>query len=690
MSIIDRKALVGRHNPVIREVVPLSPLSVGNGEFAFTADLTGLQTFPEAYEVPLGTQSQWGWHSTGGREVWTLDDVRLQYRDEATGLGGYPVHAEDREEAYHWLRQNPHRLQLGQLGLLLLQENGGRMTPEDITDAEQTLDLWTGVLTSRFRADGVPVAVQTVCHPELDGIGVTVESPLLAEGRLGLSLRFPAPGVTSQAWDKTTGLHWGGPEEHRSELERLSGGSFLIRRTMDVDGYGALLRLSEGELAREEEPHAYAVRGVIPGGRLELTLSFAPQDRQPPELAGVIGTLEASRRHWERFWQEGAAVELADSRDPRALELERRIVLSQFLTAIHSAGSVPPQETGLLYNSWFGKPHLEMHWWHAVHFPLWGRTELLLRSMDWYREILPKAKALAASQGYTGARWPKMVGPEGNQSPSPIAALLIWQQPHPIVFAELAYQADPTAETLERFADIVLESAEFMASFAAWDEAEGLYVLGPPVIPAQENHKPAGCRNPAYELEYWHHGLETAIRWAERIGRPVPDRWQRVCRHLAALPEKDGVYLAHERCPDTYTAFNTDHPSMLGALGLLPGRLVKPDVMRATLGRVLESWRWETSWGWDFPMAAMTAARLGEGALAVDLLLKEEVKNTYLPSGHNYQRPGLTAYLPGNGGLLAAVALMAGGWQGGPEGHAPGFPQDGSWTVRAEGLNPWL
>ena len=59
---IDRAALVRRHNPQVRSFDPRGCLSVGNGEFAFTADATGLQTFPELYDViPLCTQSQWGW-----------------------------------------------------------------------------------------------------------------------------------------------------------------------------------------------------------------------------------------------------------------------------------------------------------------------------------------------------------------------------------------------------------------------------------------------------------------------------------------------------------------------------------------------------------------------------------------------------------------------------------------------------
>lgn len=84
------------------------------------------------------------------------------------------------------------------------------------------------------------------------------------------------------------------------------------------------------------------------------------------------------------------------------------MVLSQWLCAVHSGGSMPPQETGLMYNSWFGKAHLEMHWWHAAHFALWGRASILRRSMDWYDRILPIARELARMQGYeepAGRRW---------------------------------------------------------------------------------------------------------------------------------------------------------------------------------------------------------------------------------------------------------------------------------------------
>ena len=74
---IDREALVTRNNPQVASFDSLASLSVGNGEFAFTVDATGLQTFPSMYSkgVPLGTQSQWGWHSFANPQGYKSEEV---------------------------------------------------------------------------------------------------------------------------------------------------------------------------------------------------------------------------------------------------------------------------------------------------------------------------------------------------------------------------------------------------------------------------------------------------------------------------------------------------------------------------------------------------------------------------------------------------------------------------------------
>ena len=78
---IDRKALVNRNNPQFSAFDSLASLSVGNGEFAFTVDITGLQTFPDAYKkgVPLGTQSQWGWHSFANMDGYRHEETLSEY-----------------------------------------------------------------------------------------------------------------------------------------------------------------------------------------------------------------------------------------------------------------------------------------------------------------------------------------------------------------------------------------------------------------------------------------------------------------------------------------------------------------------------------------------------------------------------------------------------------------------------------
>ena len=105
---------------------------------------------------------------------------------------------------------------------------------------------------------------------------------------------------------------------------------------------------------------------------------------------------------------------------------------------------------------------------------------------------------------------------------------------------------------------------------------------------------------------------------------------------LSKLPEKDGLYLAAESQPDLWERArspecskgntapecpNRDHPSFVAALGLLPGWGADRETMRRTLDAVIKDWDLRQTWGWDWPMLAMTATRLDEPEKAVDFLL---------------------------------------------------------------------
>jgi len=684
---IDRHALVTRHNVTINRFDTENPLSVGNGEFAFTADCTGLQTFHEAFNktIPLCTMAQWGWHTFPNPEGWHIDKLELvKYPDLNGRLVGYvDIPGNRQTPQIRWLRANPHRLHLGRIGFVLTRPNGSLVEPNDLEGVNQTLDLWNGRLVSRFSVGEAPVTVRTVCHPSMDLLAVKVESSLIGNGRLSICIEFPYGS------DQPTAADWSKPDAHQSILIMHGPNTAKILRRLDDDRYYVRLAWAEGCQIRSTNRHTFILQGSSGQGQMELVCHFSPMDANVP-LPTFDQTIAAATRHWNGFWQDGGAIDLSESTDQRWRELERRIVLSQYLTAIQSAGSLPPQETGLTYNSWYGKFHLEMHWWHAAHFALWGRLPLLERSLGYYKSILPKAKATAMRQGYKVARWPKMTCPSGDESPSTVGPFLIWQQPHPIFYAELVYRQRQDRATVEAFKDIVFETAQFMASYATWDKATSRYVLGPTLQCAQEIFPKEKTINPTFELTYWRWGLQVAQTWRQRLGLDRDPVIDQVLDGLAMPPIAGGRYLFTETTPDCYRdpRWAKDHPSVLAALGMLPGPGIDRSIMQGTLDWIWQHWDWADTWGWDYPMIAMTAARLGQPERAVDALLMDTPKNRYRLNGHNHQRPGLTIYLPGNGGLLYAVAMMAAGWDGGPTRHAPGFPDNGQWVVRYEGLYP--
>lgn len=689
---IDREALVRRHNPVVRAVEPTAPLTVGNGGFAFTVDITGLQTFGEHYwrnGIPLETLARWCWVTDPNPQGFSLADANRPYTQADGRVVCFPTNAST--PAGEWLRRNPRQQPLGQLSLEWEKPDGTPLAPEDIQEPEQTLDLWTGIVTSRFKLGGVPVLVKTACHPHSDRLAVRIESELVRQGKLRVRLAFPRghdPKVKN-----TPALDWSRPEEHESALDDSAGGS-LVSRTVGDTKYlvSTNIRLTRAGA------HEFVAGSDGKSAWLEFAAEFSLEN--PGCAPAVEPTFTASAESWARFWQSGAAVDFSGSTNPLARKLEERIVLSRYLTAVQCAGAVPPQESGLTCNTWYGKHHTEILWWHAAHFVLWGQPELAKRNLDWFVAQLPEARELAASRGLRGARWAKMTGPEMRESPGG-NPLIVWNQPHPIYLADLILRQSPSAENLAQYRDLVFETADCLASMLVRDAATGRYVLGPPLWIAQEIHDPATSQNPTYELAYWRWALETAQRWRVRSGLGRSADWDEILAHLPLLPQKDGKYVALESAPDTWDniASRHDHPEMLMALGFLPETSA---VDRATMGRTLDAvltqWDWETKiWGWDYPMIAMTAARLGRPEVAVEVLMRDAPNNRYTPNGHCPQRSDqvqagqqagrseIAVYLPANGAFLSAVALMIAGWDGCPTAH-PGFPADGSWTIRAEGL----
>lgn len=669
---LDRRAIVERHTIEARPTDCGSLAQVGNGEFAMALDATGLQT------TAGNTMAQWGWHSFAPPPGVSGEDFRPELYDVGGRQVGYRTNRNGQEQLYRWLRENPHRIHLGRLRLLL---DGKPVSLLQLEDPLQRMDLWNGIVESNYRLCGVRVVVQTCCHPQLDLIAVRIESALLRGGRLAVELMFPC------ADSGIDGGVWNNDQAHRTALCASANESACFRRELDDTRYFVDLSWRGASSLVQTGEHSFVLSDGNNADVQELSCSFSPAESSGTH-PGFSEVRKCCADHWQGFWNQGGALDLSGSSDGRWRELERRTVLSQYLMAVNCSGSLPPQESGLYNNSscWHGKFHLEMHWWHGTHHALWGRWNLFGRSLHWYFETLEQARILARSQGYAGARWPKMTGPDGIDSPSAIGPLLIWQQPHPIYYAEMDYRLHPERQTLEKWNAIIEATADFMASYAIWNQAANRYNIGPPMRSVAENTDPRKTCNPAFELSYWRFGLRLAKQWRSRQGLPVNPTWDKVLKGLAPLPVNDGVYLQQEGMTDSYTRWNWEHPALVGPLGMLPGDGVDPEVMRHTVKKVIAEWNWGECWGWDFPMTAMAAARCGLADDALDMLLHPSPKNGFDRFGLGCGGP--FPYLPANGGLLFAVAMMAAGWDGMTERPLPGFPADGAWQVRWEGLLP--
>ena len=704
-ATIDRQSVVSRNNPVITEANNLSSLSVGNGHFAATVDITGLQTYPFEYGagVPLNTMSDWGWHSFENTSHLTMSDTEKVFDLGHGHQEAYAVEYREggrNQEATDYFRVNPHRLNLGTIGLDLRDRQGSPIPLRSLTDIHQEQKIWDGEIHSTFTADGESVEVTTGIHPDKDAIYTRIQSNLLRDRRASIALRFSYP----------TGKHaddandWTKPERHQSVIITQDDHSALIERTLDSTKYYVLLQWEGYATLQECDRHHFELAAT--DDVLTFSAEFLPSLPSQPKFE-YDQYHKATLRHWNHWWKEGAIIDFSQCTDPRAKELERRVVLSQYLTQINCANNMPPQETGLTYNSWYGRPHLEMAWWHIVDFALWNRPDVVAQILNWYNDTAyPIARQIAERQGFKGVRWMKMTDPWAGEAPSNIGSFLIWQQPHYIYLAEEMYRSVPTEGTLRKYGEGIETTAEFMADFVTYDAKSKLYTLKG-VTSMQETMSKDFSYNHPFELAYWQYGLSVAQRWRERMGKERNKLWDHIINGLSPLPEQNGIYSAgqlyksHAHSKENPSdKCRNDHPAVLGACGLLPygptinhstqlpsTLLYNKEKMKQTLDWVMTNWNWQTTWGWDYGMIAMAAARLGDPETALKALLIDTQKNTYLQSGHNFQTPErLRIYLPGNGALLTAVAMMCAGWDGCAEPLNPGFPKDGTWNVRWEGL----
>lgn len=85
---------------------------------------------------------------------------------------------------------------------------------------------------------------------------------------------------------------------------------------------------------------------------MAFTANFSPE-MQTADLPAVVQQRSSSA--WNQYWTQGGFIDLTSSSNPKADELQRRIILSQYHVRVNSAAKgQSPQESGLMNNGWYG------------------------------------------------------------------------------------------------------------------------------------------------------------------------------------------------------------------------------------------------------------------------------------------------------------------------------------------------
>jgi hypothetical protein len=198
-----------------------------------------------------------------------------------------------------------------------------------------------------------------------------------------------------------------------------------------------------------------------------------------------------------------------------------------------------------------------------------------------------------------------MTDPLGRSSPGEINNLLVWEQPHPIVFAEYEYRAFPTKSTLQKWMNVVNETANWMSVFAWFNSTatagSNHYDIGPPMFVVSEDTSPNVTQNPSFELAYYRYTLNIAQEWMKRSGETPPSLWSDVAANLAPLPQQNGTYQVYEGIEDGFwddPAYTNDHPALVGLYGWLPQTPgLDLSIAQATTEKVWSHWNISNCWG---------------------------------------------------------------------------------------------
>lgn len=588
-----KKSDIIKYNLKFNHIDSKNPVTIGNGDFAITLDQTGTQSLYEIYkDIPLSTMSNKNWFYKDKK------DIKPSYVDGKA----YMLFNLDNDPNYQTNRQYPFKYSFMQI---LLYDNDKLIDINNIKDVKQELDLYKGIVTSSFNYKEKINKTTSFIYQDHDEFNFKLQSD-----NLNLALKFNYPSYTKNGY-------------------RLD----ILPNVLVKEDRITLLYDDKNSLSfKLKSSSKYQI--------VENTLIF---DDNNVSFSLALDEIKEGKL-LDEFWKCDNGIIIDNE------ELVKKMVLSKYLLHVNSTGIYPPQESGLTYNCWNSKFHLEMHLIHSLWNIYNNHVGDLVKSFDYYLSIMPSSLKRASLNGYKGLRFPKMTGPDGEDSPSNIGPLLIWQAPHILFMLQEIYYLYNKENIIKKYEPLISGTIDFMISFLTLKDSK--YQMLDPLLEACESIPLDRCQNPSFELEYWRYTLERQPKIDTVLYGHQRYDYLDITSKIITPKEDDGIYLKTYGVIDKYDLYK-DHPTEGFLMSFFKSKIVDKEKMVKTIDYILKNMDLSSYWGWDFPFLGLSLLNCGEIEKSIEVTQLNTINNQYLYNGYNTSpRDDLKAYLPGNGAFL--------------------------------------
>lgn len=588
-----KKSDIIKYNLKFNHIDSKNPVTIGNGDFAITLDQTGTQSLYETYkDIPLSTMSNKNWFYKDKK------NIKPSYVDGKA----YMLFNLDNDPNYQTNRQYPFKYSFMQI---LLYDNDKLIDINNIKDVKQELDLYKGIVTSSFNYKEKINKTISFIYQDHDEFNFKLQSD-----NLNLALKFNYPSYTKNGY----------------RLDILP--NVLVkedRMTLLYDDKNSL------SFKLKSSSNYQIVENTLIFDDNNVSFSLALDEIKEGKLL-------------DEFWKCDNGIIIDNE------ELVKKMVLSKYLLHVNSTGIYPPQESGLTYNCWNSKFHLEMHLIHSLWNIYNNHVGDLVKSFDYYLSIMPSSLKRASLNGYKGLRFPKMTGPDGEDSPSNIGPLLIWQAPHILFMLQEIYYLYNKENIIKKYEPLISGTIDFMISFLTLKDSK--YQMLDPLLEACESIPLDRCQNPSFELEYWRYTLERQPKIDTVLYGHQRYDYLDITSKIITPKEDDGIYLKTYGVIDKYDLYK-DHPTEGFLMSFFKSKIVDKEKMVKTIDYILKNMDLSSYWGWDFPFLGLSLLNCGEIEKSIEVTQLNTINNQYLYNGYNTSpRDDLKAYLPGNGAFL--------------------------------------